>query len=142
MGLLDDLNLLTGKVLGQLPNADLPVIDPTDNPTDGSSQIPLLTKAQRDNIFNSLKKLKNDTKYAKARAIIDEVAWRCLNPRCKDPINGCQTNSIAVRKTCKKCAQPRTNKLTVQQELVIQMLMDTEGLTFEEALERVTHAQM
>lgn len=72
--------------------------------------------------------------YGKSRRATYELAWRCL---VCNTINGVQSNKVEPRKSCRKCARPRNNELTLKQETEIRFLIDNSGLSLEIAKERI-----
>jgi len=130
----ESLKALTGNVLAE-PGDNLG--DPTaflDTALEQTYTGHRLPDSARKEIINELNSLVNSV-YGRAREINQKVAWRCL--KC-NTVNGLQLGSYErVRKTCKKCAQPRKNELTVAQELAVEVLIETEQIDYKTAVERI-----
>ncbi len=133
---LTALKSLTDKHLGDSaddlgdPTALLgtPLVEPYPNTSKLSSSL-------KTDMRNGVLRLENSV-YGKGKEAQRKLAWRCL--RC-NTINGLQGGSYTkVRKTCTKCAQPRKNEFTVEQELLIDFLV-SEGWSVSQAIEKMTN---
>src|SRR5215471_5971333 len=74
----------------------------------------------------------------KREELTRELAWRCdyFLPSaniCNTP-NGLASNRDYARKACSKCARPRSNKLTIEQEItrehLIEEIMDFDDCSY------------
>lgn len=75
--------------------------------------------------------------------ILEFESWRCKREfpdgRICNTVNGVYSNNKTIRKTCLKCAQYRTNPLTLRQELerevLVQEIMKMHGIGRADATE-------
>lgn len=133
MDALSKLKSIQDNVLGDSPGfADSPesfLESPQGPPSPG----PILQAHEQRDYTSKLNSLANKV-YGKSKQATFDLAWRCLN--C-NTLNGVQSNTVNPRKTCSKCARARNNNLTLKQEFLVRILIDVEGLSLEEATERI-----
>ena len=100
----------------------LPEISPTvavpGTPTPGGlppDNDPISTRPQFDpGILEQLNKLVLKASNPKAKNFIQENAWACMHCESRT-VNGLSGHRLQVRKSCKKCARPRTVELSVME---------------------------
>ena len=76
------------------------------------------------------------------------ILWRCtfLLPSATicETVNGFMTGTRVVRKTCSRCKRPRSNSLTLVQEMIrehlIEEIMDFDDCSYQAAIEKYNNA--
>lgn len=132
MSLLDDLNSLTEKHLGVTIDSLGSPEAPLEPASSAPRYRPGLTREEQKSYRLELATMIRSS-YGKQKVLLEKVAWRCLN--C-NKINGLQANTLVTRKTCKKCAKPRSNPFSLYDELLMDILINS-GYSESEALEKI-----
>jgi hypothetical protein len=149
MSRLTDLNALFDSELGGFPEAldrlELPSTTPSNDTRNDIKIKPRLWQTFEKMIEKFNKGLSNHR-----IELVRPILWRCTylfpNGNVCDTVNGFMAGTKVVRKTCNKCRRPRSNKLTLDQEITIEHLreeiMDFDDCSYSEAVTKLNEASI